>query len=67
MLISLDLNQQGDDVRFADGTSGKIEKMGWFEVRVMCQIPLFDLCWLLACVKQLFIHPWRTSLSTLRP
>ena len=25
---------QGDDVRFADGTSGKIEKMGWFETMI---------------------------------
>lgn len=25
---------EGDDVRFSDGTSGKIEKMGWFETMI---------------------------------
>ena len=25
---------QGDDVRFSDGTSGKIEKLGWFETMI---------------------------------
>ena len=25
---------EGDDVRFSDGTSGNIEKMGWFETMI---------------------------------
>jgi hypothetical protein len=54
--LSLHLSEkmfEGDEVKFSDGTSGKISKMGWFETMVritlaeeeeeLCQVYLFSL------------------------